>query len=79
MGIPGDLNNKKVIDAEKKVIESAKNHGIIAGIHSIDPNVKSAIGKIDLGYKFIAVGTDFLFLKDSCGNTINELRKRFKT
>lgn len=78
LGIPGDLNNKKVLDVEKIIMNSAKKYGKIAGIHSVQPDARSALSKINLGYKFIAIGTDFLFLGNSCKNILQEIEMRLK-
>ena len=76
LGIPGDLKNKKVLIAEKKVLDAAKKYGKSAGIHVVEPDAKLVSDKINLGYNFIAVGTDFLFLGNACRDTMNKIKKR---
>lgn len=78
LGIPGDLNNKKLLDIEKKVLNASKKYNKIAGIHVIEPDAKLVIEKINLGYKFIAVSTDFLFLGNACKNMMNEINTKIK-
>jgi len=78
LGISGELNNSKVLDAEKIVLKSAKKYNKIAGIHVVEPDAKLVIEKINLGYKFIAIGTDFLFLGNSCKNIMNKIRTEIK-
>lgn len=74
LGISGELNNKKVLEAEKMVMESANEYNKIAGIHVVEPNVKLVIDKINMGYKFIAVSTDFLFLENACTKIMDKIK-----
>ena len=75
MGIPGDLSNKRVTDAEKKILDIAKKYDKVAGIHVVDPNPNLVSEKRKMGYNFIAVGTDFLYLGNSCINVMKKIRK----
>ncbi len=76
LGIPGDLKNEKVIAAEKKVLNAVKKHDKIAGIHVVQPDPDLVFKKISMGYNFIAIGTDFLFLGNACEKIMNEVRRR---
>lgn len=73
---PGELNDKKVLDAEKMVLKSAKKYGKIAGIHVVEPKSKLVLEKIKMGYKFVAISTDFLFLGNASTNIMTEIKKR---
>lgn len=79
INIPGDLNNKKVVNLEKEVLKAGKKYGKTAGIHVVEPNPDLVLEKIDLGYNFIAVGTDFLFLRKSCIGTMEKIKKQVIT
>lgn len=67
LGIPGQLNHPDIIAAKRKVLEATLARGLTAGIHLVQP--RSALKDCQLaikdGYRFIAVGTDILFLGDS--------------
>jgi 2-dehydro-3-deoxyglucarate aldolase len=76
LGIPGNLNHHKLLDAERKVLETSKKYGKIAGIHVVEPDADAALEKIKTGYKFIALSIDFLFLGNACINTMNEIAKK---
>lgn len=76
LGIPGDLNHDKLLDAERKVLEASKKYGKIAGIHVVEPDADLTLEKIKAGYKFIALSIDFLFLGNACINTMNEIAKK---
>jgi len=78
LGVAGNLAHKDVLAAEKKVLESAKRHHKIAGIHVVEPDVNLTLEKIKMGYKFVAVSIDFLFLGNACINTLNGIKAGLK-
>lgn len=67
MGIPGQLNHPDLLAAKRKIKEATLAHGLIAGIHFVQPKsaVEDCRQAIEEGYRFIALGTDILFLGDS--------------
>jgi 2-dehydro-3-deoxyglucarate aldolase len=64
LGLPGDFDNesvKNLLDEYKRVsIEMDK----LMGFHVVDSNPELVEKKIEEGYRFIAYGTDFLFMGD---------------
>ena len=68
MGLPGELHHPDVEAAKQRVLEATKAHGLAPGIHLVHPDTAADDLKqcIELGYQFIALGTDILFLGDSC-------------
>jgi 2-keto-3-deoxy-L-rhamnonate aldolase RhmA len=77
LGVPGQLSHPSVLDAQKKVLEATLAHGLIAGIHLVHPDTaaKECEQAIAKGYRFIALGTDILFLGDSARALQREARK----
>lgn len=67
LGIPGQTNHPEVITAKQKVREATLARGLIAGVHFVQPGtaVEDCGKAIEEGYRFIALGTDILFLGDS--------------
>mgnify|MGYP001608710218 CR=1 FL=1 len=67
LGIPGQLNHPLSIAAKKRVLEATLASGLVPGIHLVHPDTASVdcAKAIAEGYRFIAVGTDILFLGDS--------------
>lgn len=68
MGIPGQLDHPDVAAASQRVLEATLAHGLIAGIHLVHPHnaperLRACVAQ---GYRFVALGTDILFLGDSC-------------
>lgn len=70
MGIPGQLNHPDMQLAKDQVLEATLKRGLAAGIHLVHPNTAPEDLKqcVKQGYRFIALGTDILFLGDSCRN-----------
>ncbi len=68
MGLPGQLNHPDIQAAKQQVLEATKAHGLAPGIHLVHPDTAAEdLGEyVALGYQFIALGTDILFLGDNC-------------
>lgn len=67
MGIPGQLEHPDILAAMDTVLEATKAKGLTPGIHLVHPDgaerrLAEVLGK---GYRFLAMGTDILFLGDS--------------
>lgn len=80
MGLPGQLDHKDVQSAKRCVLEATRGKGLAAGIHIVHPG--TAIGEmeqsISLGYQFIALGTDILFMANACRDLASQARKRLE-
>jgi 2-dehydro-3-deoxyglucarate aldolase len=78
LGIPGQTTHPMVIEAKRKVLKATLSHGLIGGVHFVQPRTAAADCRqaISEGYRFIALGTDILFLGDSARALHNELRER---
>ncbi len=63
MGIPGDIENKKVWDVIEKVGKIANKYGKFAGTASLYPERAKKL--LNLGYLFQTSGADLVFLKES--------------
>lgn len=68
MGLPGRLHHPEVQAAQRRVLDATVAHGMIPGIHLVHPDTAAAelAQCVAQGYRFIALGTDILFLGDSC-------------
>jgi len=67
MGLPGQLNHPRVEAAKQRVLEATKARGLAPGIHLVHPEAarRELPRCAEQGYRFIALGTDILFLGDS--------------
>ena len=77
MGLPGQLNHPDVEAAKQKVLEATRQRGLVPGIHLVHPEMaKDELGRhVEQGYRFIALGTDILFLGDSAREMHDEARR----
>tara|TARA_Y100000994_G_C15617705_1_gene411657 strand:+ start:137 stop:907 length:771 start_codon:yes stop_codon:yes gene_type:complete len=62
LGVPGQLDHPKVIEASKKVIEACKKYGKSCGTQLNDPNTNSVDELFNLGYTFAILGSDLFVL-----------------
>jgi len=67
LGIPGQLNHTDMLAAKRKVRDATIAHGLVSGVHLVQPNTAAEDCRqaITEGYRFIALGTDILFLGDN--------------
>lgn len=67
LGIPGQITHPLVIEAKQKVLEATLGRGLVAGAHFVHPATAAAdcAEAVAAGYRFLALGTDILFLGDS--------------
>lgn len=63
-GVPGELENPAVKNGIKKVIDACKKQKKTAGIHIVKPEEKKVKELVKMGYTFIALGMDTIFLRD---------------
>ena len=77
MGLTGQLHHSDVEAAKQRVLDATKAHGLVPGIHLVHPDtaVEDLKECVELGYRFIALGTDILFLGDSCRSLHSAARR----
>ena len=67
LGVAGKLDHPDVLSAKKRVLDATRAHGLVAGIHFVHPDTaaEDCSAAVAAGYRFIALGTDILFLGES--------------
>jgi 2-keto-3-deoxy-L-rhamnonate aldolase RhmA len=73
LGIPGQFEHPKLIDAIEKIIERCRRYHVAPGIH-----IRSLhLAKFwrDRGMRFLSTGGDALFLFDKASETVKALRE----
>lgn len=70
IGLPGQFENHKVIDALNEIEKIAKKLGALSGFHVITTESEEVDKKVKQGYRFIAHSLDVLFLGDGCRNAV---------
>jgi 2-dehydro-3-deoxyglucarate aldolase/4-hydroxy-2-oxoheptanedioate aldolase len=72
LGIPGEFENPKLIDAIDKIIATCNKHGVAPGIH-MRPLHLAKFWR-DRGMRFLSTGGDALFLYDQASEAVKTLR-----
>ncbi len=72
LGIPGQFEHPKLIEAIDKIIESCNKHGVAPGIH-MRPLHLAKFWR-DRGMRFLSTGGDALWLYDKASEAMKELR-----
>jgi 2-keto-3-deoxy-L-rhamnonate aldolase RhmA len=77
MGLAGQLQHPDVEAAQVRVLEATRAKGLAPGIHLVHPSMaKDRLRSfVEQGYRFIALGTDLLFLGDSARDMHDEARR----
>lgn len=65
MGIPGEFDNPLFKSAADLIYEKAQAHKIERGAHEIHPTGEKIQALVDKGIRFIACGTDTLFILEN--------------
>ena len=78
LGCPGDFQNPKMISALEVLKKKSIAEGFLMGLHVVQPDPKLVSEKVKEGFKFIAFGTDFLFLGENCRNSMRKLKKSLR-
>lgn len=72
LGLPGEVNHPRVIEAIDSVIDSARRHGKQAGIYAATP--QAAAFWRERGVRVIAIGLDTIILKQAFSGLVAALR-----
>ncbi|MDY6823759.1 MAG: aldolase/citrate lyase family protein [Thermodesulfobacteriota bacterium] len=74
LGIPGQFDHPDFIAASKIIQSTLASGAKPGGFHVVQPDAAMAQDKIDNGYRFLALGIDFLFLGDACRMEVSRLK-----
>jgi len=75
LGIPGKLDDSKVISALEKFENTCKKKEFTMGFHVIEPESSILTNKIAAGYNFLAYSTDFNFMGLKAVEEMDIIRK----
>ena len=74
LGIPGQIDHEKVLNAGQRVVEACRKYGKACGTQDIDPTPESVQVALDTGYTFVALASD-VFILWKWGERMQELIK----
>jgi len=71
LGVPGEVDHADVRTSVSEVLKACKKAGIPSGIHVVQPDTKKLESEIAAGHRFLAYGTDAVFLSASAHNPVS--------
>lgn len=74
LGVPGEFENPKVIEALEEIRRVSARSKVSAGYHVVPPKTELVEQAIIDGYTFIAYSVDFLFLGEMCRQGLRDIR-----
>ena len=68
-----DQTEAPVVEAQHRIVEACKKHGVVAGIH----NATAAYARkmVEIGYQFVTLASDSRFLAMKASEEVNAVRK----
>lgn len=75
LGVPGDIDHAEVRASVAEVVKACKKAGIPSGIHVVQPDAKKLESEIAAGHRFLAYGTDAVFLSSSANNPMSSVNQ----
>jgi len=78
LGVPGDLNNKKVLDATRYILDICKKKKVSCGTQLSKFNLSEIKKNFSKGFNFIILGSDLFALKNwtvNCKNIIGKFKR----
>ena len=73
LGVPRDFKNPKFLEALQKVLDAANTQNKVAGILASDTTI--ARFYVEMGFKFIAIGSDSTLMAKAISDAVTEIRK----
>lgn len=75
MGIPGQFDDNRFVEAIDEYIKASLRHNIPAGMHIVHVTEDAIRASISNGYKFVALGTDCVYLYESAKKAVSMLKR----
>ena len=75
MGVPGNFNDQKFIDAMNKILTTGLSSGCPAGLHIVEPDTSRLAEVLKQGYRFVAYSVDIRMLDVSARGGLEVIRK----
>lgn len=74
LGVPGQFENRLMLDAMNKIKDFMKSYSKAAGIHVVEPDIAQLQERIKEGYVFLAYSLDIRMLNSACRPVIDLLK-----
>ncbi len=76
LGFPGEYQRREVKLALEEIEKICTSNGFPMGYHVVPPDLELYGEIVSKGYKFIALCTDFLFLREGAGGFMKKLKNK---
>jgi 2-dehydro-3-deoxyglucarate aldolase len=76
LGIPGQFQNKLMIEAMNKIQASIKTSSKVAGYHVVEPDIDQLQQRVQEGYRFLAYSVDIRMLDTCCRSVMKEVKDK---
>lgn len=74
MGIAGQFDHPDYISAQQRILDACERHGIVPGIHVVQPDKNELVRRIDEGYRFLAYSLDITMLLKTTKEGVDTFR-----
>lgn len=74
LGMPGQFDNRLMLEAMNRINAFIKSFTKVAGIHVVEPDIVQLRQRINEGFKFIAYSVDIRMLDKVCRSAIDSLK-----
>ena len=74
LGVPGQPDDPRVVDAIKRIREAGAKANKPGGIHIVDPDLDLMKQRLDEGFSFIGYGMDVRILDTLCRDHLGKIR-----
>jgi 2-dehydro-3-deoxyglucarate aldolase len=78
MGMTGQFEHPEFIKTVGLILEKAKKHAILPGIHVIRPDIDEVLEKIEEGFRFIAYSLDITVIGTLFRNGLARIKEKVK-
>jgi 2-dehydro-3-deoxyglucarate aldolase len=75
MGITGQFDHPKMVEARQCILDACQRHGVAPGIHVVPPDVDEVVRRFDEGYRLIAYSLDITMLAKACQDGLASIRR----
>ncbi len=75
LGVPGQFDHPKVLEALEHVRKITFNRRALSGFHVISPDPSAVLEKKEEGYLFIAFSLDILYLGQTCTQALSTVKQ----
>jgi 2-dehydro-3-deoxyglucarate aldolase len=75
LGVTGQFGHPTYIEARNKVLDACDRHGIIPGIHVVQPEPAELLQRIKEGYRLLGYSLDITMLIEACARGLGPIRQ----